>query len=128
MRMHRVAAAALAVVAMGGGQALAASPKKKPINEDRIWQQRWSKASEFEQQWAYATGECESGNVPTTATGNGYLGSHQFDEQTWWAAPDTGQMRGDAHQLPHLESWKTQAVVAIKYRRLVGEGPWPRCG
>jgi hypothetical protein len=100
---------------------------RKPINEDRIWQQRWSKAAEWEQNWAYATGSCESGNNPQTNTGNGFLGAFQYIESTWWTAPDTGSDRGDAHQLPHLEPWKTQAVVTIKLMRRDGTGHWPNC-
>ena len=126
MRMHRVIVAALTVAALNGGTALA--DQRKPINEDRIWQQRWSKATDAEQSWAYSTGSCESGNDPTTNTGNGFLGAFQYVPSTWWSAPNTGPGRGNAHELPHNEPWKTQAVVSVKLMRRDGPGHWPNCG
>lgn len=120
---------ALALVAIPGtANAAEGDSKQKPINEQRIWQQRWSKAAEWEQGWAYSTGSCESGNNPATNTGNGFLGAFQYIPSTWWDAPNTGQGRGNAHQLPHYEPWKVQAVVSIKLMRRDGSGHWPNCG
>lgn len=116
------------ILAVVGLFAVPLAAHAKPINEKKIWQQRWSKATDAEHQWASNTGSCESGNNPHTNTGNGYLGAFQYDESTWWSAPNTGQGRGDAHQLPHLEPWKVQAVVSIKKMRRDGTGPWPVCG
>lgn len=125
--MRRLLALA-AVGAVAGGAEVALAEPKKPINPDRIWQQRWSKASESEQQWAYSTGSCESGNNPQTNTGNGFLGAFQYIPSTWWAAPNTGPGVGNADQLPHYESWKVQAVVSIKLARRDGTSHWPNCG
>src|SRR5215475_11284712 len=122
--MHRFAALAVAALLVTTPFASARGNTTKPINPDRIWKQRWSKASDSEKSWAYATGSCESGNNPATNTGNGYLGAFQFDVGTWWAAPNTGPGRGNAHQLPHKESWKTQAVVSIKKMRRDGTAAW----
>jgi Transglycosylase-like domain len=119
---------ATSAVALPGKALAAEGDDTKPINPERIWQQRWSKATEGEQAWAYSTGSCESGNNPGTNTGNGFLGAFQYVPSTWWSAPNTGGGVGNAHQLPHEESWKTQAVVSIKLMRRDGTGHWPVCG
>lgn len=126
----RIAVAAVLVAAAIGmaGPAQAAADKDKPINEKRIWKQRWDKARGWEQDWAVSTGSCESGNSAHINTGNGFLGAFQYVPSTWWAAPATGGKRGEAHHLPHLEPWKVQAVVSIKLMRRDGTGHWPNCG
>ena len=131
MRLHRVVVVALSVAALNGGSALA--DQRKKMDPERIWKQRWEKASESERDWARSTSACETRGMSRAQgaranTGNGYLGGFQYDEQTWWAAPNTGGKRGDAHQLPHLEPWLTQAVVSVKKMRRDGTGPWPNCG
>lgn len=118
-----IVASALLMALVAAGSATA-----KPINENTIWQQRWSKTNPAERAWVHATGECESGNNPTTDTGNGFLGAHQWQESTWWDAPATGPRIGEAHELPNLEPLKVQNVVAIKYARRYGTNAWPVCG
>lgn len=117
---------AVAVPSAAAGTAEAST--HKPINEAHIWKQRWSKATDAEQHWAYSTGSCESGNDPHINTGNGFLGAFQYVPSTWWAAPATGPGRGEAHRLPNYEPWRVQAVVSIKLARRDGTGHWPRCG
>lgn len=129
MRMHRICAAVIAVAMSFSLSATnSVADKQKPINEKRIWGQRWSKADGSERRWAYSTGSCESGNNPRTDTGNGFLGAFQFIPSTWWDAPNTGSGRGNAHQLPQFEPWRVQAIVAIKLARRDGTGHWPVCG
>jgi hypothetical protein len=121
-----ISTCAVLLMILSASQAKAS--KHKPVNERYIWQQRWSKATEAEQNWVYNTGNCESGNNPTTNTGNGFLGAFQYVPSTWWSAPNTGGGIGNAHELPHNESWKTQAVVTIKLARRDGTSHWPNCG
>ena len=71
------------------------------------------------QQWAYATGGCESGNNPATATGNGYYGAFQFLPSTWWMAGGTG--------MPNQHSWHYQAWIAVHWRMRSSQRQWPNC-
>ena len=84
------------------------------------WRIRFNALQPWEQQWAYATGACESGNNPATATGNGYYGAFQFLPSTWYAAGGTGD--------PHQHSWHYQAVIAVGWMHRAGAGQWPVCG
>ena len=49
-------------------------------------------------------------------------GAFQFLKSTWQAAP---MSKGKD---PHPYSWKTQAVVAVKWMHKAGKNQWPVCG
>jgi hypothetical protein len=84
------------------------------------WEREWRKLSAADQAWAMSTGECESGNVATTNTGNGFEGSFQFERATWHAAGGSGGA--------DEASWYEQAVRAVRWRDIAGAGQWPNCG
>ena len=84
------------------------------------WRIAFNRLQPWEQAWAYATGACESGNNPATATGNGYYGAFQFLPSTWWAAGGTG--------MPNQHSWHYQAVIAVHWMHRAGASQWPVCG
>lgn len=84
------------------------------------WRWQFYALSSYDQSWAYNTGACESGNDPTTATGNGFYGAFQFMASTAYSAGFT--------VLPHLTSWFEQAVRAVNWRNVAGAGQWPNCG
>jgi len=63
---------------------------------------------------------CESGNVPTANTGNGYYGAYQFSLSTWHSVGGSGY--------PHESSLIEQTRRADILRRRSGLGQWPRCG
>lgn len=65
-------------------------------------------------------GFCESGNRPTTNTGNGFYGKYQFMLSTW--ASVGGVIR------PDLASEGEQDWRAAKLAREGGWGHWPVCG
>jgi hypothetical protein len=84
------------------------------------WVYAFEALSEADQAWAIATGSCESGNVATTDTGNGFLGAFQWVLSTWWAAGGSGS--------PTEATWHEQAVRAVRWRNIAGAGQWPVCG
>ena len=71
------------------------------------------------QNWAWATGACESGNRAATYTGNGFSGAFQFLPSTWWMAGGQG--------LPHQHSWHYQAWIAVHWRMRSSQSQWPNC-
>lgn len=85
-----------------------------------IWKIRFFRLSKADRNWAYITGECESGNDPNAATGNGFFGAHQWLPSTWAAADSTGMWVTGT-------SWYHQAVVAVRWRNIAGSGQWPNC-
>lgn len=84
------------------------------------WQLTFARLSPGDQSWAISTGACESGNDPTTNTGNGFLGAFQWVLSTWHAAGGSGS--------PVYASWHEQAVRAVRWRNIAGRGQWPVCG
>ena len=83
----------------------------------------WNSFSRKDKRWARNTSECESGQDPDIhSDGRDYHGAFQFLKSTWQAAP---MSKGDD---PHVHSWKTQAVVAVKWMHKAGKDQWPRCG
>lgn len=84
------------------------------------WEREWDKLSADDQAWAIDTGECESGNDPTTDTGNGFEGAFQWVRSTWYAAGGSGS--------PVDASWYEQAVRAVRWRNIAGDEQWPNCG
>jgi hypothetical protein len=84
------------------------------------WQAEFEALSEADQQWAISTGACESGNVASTDTGNGFQGAFQWVQSTWEAAGGSGS--------PADASWYEQAVRAVRWRDIAGAGQWPACG
>lgn len=86
--------------------------------------QRWvivfNRLPSWDRAWAWNTGACESGNNPSTNTGNGFLGAFQFVYSTWVAAGGTGS--------PTQHSWHYQAVIAVRWMHRAGAGQWPVCG
>ena len=83
------------------------------------WPVRFNRLPQAWQNWAYATGACESGNNPGTYTGNGFSGAFQFLPSTWWAAGGQGY--------PHQHSWHYQAVIAVHWRMRSSQSQWPNC-
>jgi hypothetical protein len=83
------------------------------------WRIRFNRLPASWQNWAYATGACESGNNPATNTGNSFSGAFQFLPSTWWAAGGTGY--------PHQHSWHAQAVIAVRWRMRSSQSQWPNC-
>ena len=71
------------------------------------------------QNWAVATGACESGNNPATYTGNGFSGAFQFlpVRGGWPAGPG----------YPHQHSWHYQAWIAVHWRMRSSQSQWPVC-
>lgn len=86
----------------------------------QVWTIRFYRLPSWEQAWAWSTGACESGNNPTTSTGNGFYGAFQWVPSTWWHAG------GD--RWPTSASWYHQAVLAVRLMLAEGAGHWPVCG
>lgn len=63
-------------------------------------------------------GAHESGNNPSTNTGNGYYGAFQFTPSTWAAA-------GGGPGLPSNYSYSDQLGVAQRVQEQQGWGAWP---
>lgn len=84
------------------------------------WPIQFSRLSPADQNWAYATGACESGNDPTKHSPNGDHGAMQFKLATAWAAG----FKVD----PHLTSIWEQYVRAVRWRNVAGASQWPVCG
>ncbi len=83
----------------------------------------WNTLSAKDRKWAHRTSECESGENPTIHNPSGdYHGAFQFLKSTWKQAP----MSPGAD--PHRYTWKTQAVVAVKWMHKAGKDQWPVCG
>jgi len=99
---------------------------RKTLNRLRAWRAShkdyliYSRLPAWTHAWAVNTGACESGNDPTTNTGNGYYGAFQFNLGTWAAAGGQG--------MPNLQSWHYQATIAIKLMLREGAQHWPNCG
>jgi hypothetical protein len=91
-----------------------------------VWKIRFHRLPAGEQAWARNTGSCESGNNPRTNTGNGFLGSHQFDPDTAVAAGfgPSSAMPGAVTQA----SWWEQAVRAVWWKWKTSDEQWPVCG
>jgi hypothetical protein len=87
------------------------------------YQREWNSFSAKDRKWAHNTSECESGEDPNIHSPNGdYHGAFQFLKSTWQNAP----MSPGAD--PHRYTWKTQAVVAVKWMHKAGKDQWPVCG
>ena len=85
--------------------------------------QEWNSFSTKDKRWARSTSECEAGQDPDIhSPGRDYHGAFQFLKSTWQAAP---MSKG---RDPHVHTWKTQAVVAVKWMHRAGKGQWPVCG
>ena len=85
--------------------------------------QEWKSFSRKDRKWARKTSECEAGQDPSIhSPGKEYHGAFQFLKSTWQAAP---MSKGKD---PHVHTWKTQAVVAVKWMHKAGKGQWPVCG
>ena len=83
----------------------------------------WNSFSRKDKRWARKTIECESGQDPDIHNDGGeYHGAFQFLKSTWQAAP---MSKGKD---PHPLTWKTQAVVAVKWMHKAGKDQWPVCG
>jgi hypothetical protein len=67
-------------------------------------------------------GGCESGDDPTTNTGNGYYGLTQFDMQTWRSNGYTKYA-----PRPDLASYNEQVAATIDLHSKRGWEPWPTC-
>ena len=99
----------------GGGE-------KSGTTGDR-YQQAWDNFSTKDKRWARRTSQCEAGGDPDIhSPGKDYHGAFQFLKSTWQAAP---MSKG---RDPHVHSWKTQAVVAVKWMHKAGKDQWPVCG
>lgn len=69
-----------------------------------------------------AIGKCESGNEPTTNTGNGYYGEFQFLQSTWETAGGTKfAPRAD------LATADEQLQIALDWQAEAGWDQWPAC-
>ena len=90
------------------------------------WRIAFNRLQPWEQQWAYATGACESGNNPRTATGNGFWGSHQWLLSTWGTA--VSMFGGGWPSNPIYASYHHQAYVAVRWMHYAGASQWPNCG
>ena len=85
--------------------------------------QEWNSFSRKDKRWARTTSQCESGQDPDIhSPGKDYHGAFQFLKSTWQAAP---MSKG---RDPHVHTWKTQAVVAVKWMHKAGKSQWPVCG
>ena len=71
----------------------------------------------------YATAACESGDVWSINTGNGYWGGLQFAPSTWFAYGG-GPFNGVG---PFPYSAATQIAVAERVLAAQGPGAWPNC-
>ena len=116
-----------AVTALAGGGGISADGDgggdgQKSGTGDR-YQQAWDNFSRKDKRWARSTSECESGGKPRVhSPGRTYHGAFQFLKSTWRAAP---MSKG---RDPHRQTWKTQAVVAVKWMHKAGKDQWPVCG
>ena len=116
-----------AVTALAGGGGIGSSgggggDGERTGTPDR-YQAAWDSFSRKDKRWARTTSECESGQDPDIHNDGGeYHGAFQFLKSTWQAAP---MSKGKD---PHPLSWKTQAVVAVKWMHKAGKGQWPVCG
>jgi hypothetical protein len=84
------------------------------------WAIRFHSLPAYAQQWAVSTGGCESGNDPTTNTGNGYYGSMQWTMHTWYSAG------GD--RPPTSASREHRWVLSWNWHVGHPSGQWPVCG
>jgi len=95
---------------------------------DIYWRDRYAAFAPWERNWAYNTGACESGNDPTTNTGNGFYGAFQYVLSTWYSAQRLLPPSRRTKLPPQSVSWFEQAVVSVLYMRRYGNGAWPVCG
>lgn len=102
-----------------GLRRLRRSLKKWRSSYENVWVIRFNGLDPSWQQWAWDTGACESGNDPTTDTGNGFEGAFQWVRSTWYAAGGYGS--------PTDASWHHQAVLAVQFAISDGTGHWPNC-
>jgi len=83
----------------------------------------WEDTSRRHKRWARHTAECESGKDPDAIGGGGkYRGAFQFMRETWRGAPKSPG--GD----PIDYGFRTQAVVAVAFKKRRGTSAWPTCG
>ena len=83
----------------------------------------WEDTSRRHKRWARHTAECESGKDPDAIGGGGkYRGAFQFMRETWRGAPKSPG--GD----PIDYGFRTQAVVAVAFKKRHGTSAWPTCG
>ena len=107
-------------VGTGGGDG--GGDGAKSATGDR-YVQEWNSFSRKDKRWARTTSQCESGQDPDIhSPGKDYHGAFQFLKSTWQAAP---MSKGKD---PHVHTWKTQAVVAVKWMHKAGKSQWPVCG
>jgi hypothetical protein len=116
---------AVTAVAGGGGigtDSGGGTGDKRSGTGDR-YQEAWENFSAKDRRWARNTSECESGHDHNIhSPGGDYHGAFQFLKSTWQAAP---MSKGED---PHVHTWKTQAVVAVKWMHRAGKDQWPVCG
>jgi hypothetical protein len=116
-----------AVTAFAGGGGISSDGgggdgERKTSTGDR-YVAEWKSFSRKDRRWARRTSECESGQDPDIHNSGGeYHGAFQFLKSTWQAAP---MSKGKD---PHPLTWKTQAVVAVKWMHKAGKDQWPVCG
>lgn len=119
-----VATAAVALLAAGGSDALAAKKRLKPGPAavplyDKAWRHGVSRKNK---RWANRVARCESGRDPNAlGAGGRYRGAFQFHKSTWKHAPRSPG--GD----PRRYSYRTQAFVAVRLKMRDGAGHWPNC-
>ena len=83
----------------------------------------WEDTPRRHKRWARHTAECESGKDPNAIGGGGkYRGAFQFMRETWRGAPKSPG--GD----PIDYGFRTQAVVAVAFKKRHGTRAWPICG
>ena len=109
-------------IGSGGGGDDGGGDGAKAGTGDR-YVQEWKSFSRKDKRWARRTSECEAGQDPNIhSPGKTYHGAFQFLKSTWQAAP---MSKGKD---PHVHTWKTQAVVAVKWMHKAGKDQWPVCG
>lgn len=91
------------------------SEERKPLMNTVIFRRELDKV-------LFRLATCESGNKPSTNTGNGFYGEYQFDEPTWIANGG-----GQYASRPDLASNEEQTVMAEKLEEDRGWEPWPSC-
>ncbi len=116
-----------AVTALAGGGGIGSNggggDKTGAQSSGDRYQKAWKSFPSKDRKWARKTSECEAGQDPDVhSPGRDYHGAFQFLKSTWQAAP---MSKGSD---PHKHSWKTQAVVAVKWMRKAGKDQWPVCG
>lgn len=81
---------------------------------------KWKAETSPYRGWLYSTRMCESHDVYSINTGNGFYGAYQFTIPSWERVGGQG--------LPNKAEPLEQDVRATRLLKLSGAGNWPVCG